>query len=408
MAQYKITVDSKVLHQLFLGNSQDAGMQALLESVLNQVLDAQVTEQLGAERYERTDERKGYRNGHYSRKMTTRVGGITLHVPRLRNGKFSTDMFTRYQRSEQALILSLMEMVVNGVSTRKVTQITEELCGTEFSKSTVSELCKRLDPIVTSWNTRPLSDREYPFVLVDALYLKVREDGRVRSRGAMVAIGVNSDGYREVLGLMLGDTESLASWSEFFGWLKRRGLRGVDLITSDDHGGLVRAIRQHFQGVTWQRCQTHFMRNVLDATPKALKDEVYSRVRAILDAPDVETARILLFQTIDAYEEKAAKAMSVLEAGFDDATAVLFFPERYRRRLRTTNSVERLNAEIRRRERVIRIFPNRDSVIRLIGALLMETDEKWSSGRKYLDMSEYHVWRKSQGKQATQKVTRIG
>lgn len=211
MAQYKITVDSKVLHQLFLGNSQDAGMQALLESVLNQILDAQASEQLGAERYERTDERKGYRNGYYSRKMTTRVGGITLHVPRLRNGKFSTDMFMRYQRSEQALILSLMEMVVGGVSTRKVTQITEELCGTEFSKSTVSELCKRLDPIVTGWNNRPLSDDEFPFVLVDALYLKVREDGRVRSRGAMVGIGVNSDGYREVLGLMLGDTESLAS-----------------------------------------------------------------------------------------------------------------------------------------------------------------------------------------------------
>ena len=408
MAQYKITVDSKVLHQLFLGNSQDEGMQALLESVLNQILDAQVTEQLGAERYERTDERKGYRNGHYSRKMTTRVGGITLHVPRLRNGKFSTDMFARYQRSEQALILSLMEMVVGGVSTRKVTQITEELCGTEFSKSTVSELCKRLDPIVTGWNNRPLSDREFPFILVDALYLKVREDGRVRSRGVMVGIGVNSDGYREVLGLMLGDTESLASWSEFFSWLKQRGLRGVDLITSDDHGGLVRAIRQHFQGVTWQRCQTHFMRNVLDATPKALKDEVKARVRAILDAPDVETARILLFQTIEAYEEKAAKAMSVLEAGFDDATAVLAFPERYRRRLRTTNSVERLNAEIRRRERVIRIFPNRDSVVRLMGALLMEVDEKWSSGRKYLDMSEYHAWRRSQGKQVARKVTCIG
>lgn len=181
----------------------------------------------------------------------------------------------------------------------------------------------------------------------------------------------------------------------------------MDLITSDDHGGLVRAIRQHFQGVTWQRCQTHFMRNVLDATPKALKDEVKARVRAILDAPDVETARILLSQTLEAYEEKAAKAMSVLESGFEDATAVLALPEKYRKRLRTTNSVERLNAEIRRRERVIRIFPNRASVVRLMGALLMEIDEKWSSGRKYLDMSEYHTWRRSQGKQATQKVTRI-
>lgn len=300
-----------------------------------------------------------------------------------------------------------MEMVVNGVSTRKVTQITEELCGTEFSKSTVSDLCKRLDPIVKAWNGRPLSENRFPFVLVDAMYLKVREDGRVRSRGVMIATGVNTDGYREVLGLMLGDTESEASWSEFFGWLKSRGLRGVDLIVSDDHGGLVRAIRQHFQGVTWQQCQTHFIRNILDATPKALKDDVYTRVRAILDAPDNETARLLLSQTIETYEDKAPKAMRILETGFDDATAVLVLPEKYRKRLRTTNRVERLNEEVRRRERVIRIFPNRESVIRLLGALLMEIDEKWASGRKYLDMSEYLEWSRAKATKPKSKVTRI-
>jgi len=181
---------------------------------LNQVLQAQATEQLRADPYERTEERQGYRNGTYPHQLTTRVGTITLRVPRIRGGKFSTELFARYQRSEQALVLALMEMVVNGVSTRKVAQITEELCGTEFSKSTVSELCKRLDPIVTAWNNRPL-DNPFPFVIVDALVLKVREDGRVRSRGVLVGIGVNTDGYREVLGLMLGDSESEVSWSEF-------------------------------------------------------------------------------------------------------------------------------------------------------------------------------------------------
>lgn len=372
MAQYQITVDSKLLHQLFLGNSQDAGVAALLESVLNQVLQAQASEQLAAEPYERTEDRQGYRNGTYPHQLTTRVGTITLRVPRIRNGKFSTELFARYQRSEQALVLALMEMVVNGVSTRKVTQITEELCGTEFSKSTVSELCKRLDPVVNAWNNRSLRDSRYPFVIVDALVLKVREEGRVRARGVMLAYGVNTDGHREILGLMLGDSESEASWSEFFAWLKSRDLRGVDLIVSDHHGGLVRAVRNHFQGVTWQRCQTHFMRNILDVTPKALQEELYPRVRAILDAPDMDTARLLLEQVLESYESKATKAMRILEAGFEDATAVLMLPERYRKRLRTTNGMERLNEEIRRRERVIRIFPNRESVVRLIGALLME------------------------------------
>ncbi|MBF7084755.1 transposase, partial [Desulfallas sp. Bu1-1] len=196
--------------------------------------------------------------------------------------------------------------------------------------------------------------------------------------------------------LMLGDSESEASWSEFFSWLKNRNLRGVDLVISDDHSGLVKAVRTHFQGVTWQRCQTHFMRNIMDATPKSVKDELYPHLRAILDAPDIGTARLLLNQTLEKFEKKAPKAMQVLESGFDDATAVLMLPEKYRRRLRTTNGVERLNEEIRRRERVIRIFPNRESVVRLIGALLMELDDKWTSGKKYLDMTEYLQWQKEQ------------
>lgn len=406
MAQYQITVDSEILHHLFLKDSKDDGVAKLLESVLNQILKAQVTEHLSAEPYERTGERQGYRNGSYPHKLTTRVGAITLRVPRIRGGKFSTELFARYQRSEQALVLALMEMVVNGVSTRKVAKVTEELCGTELSKSTVSDLCKQLDPIVTTWNARPLQDERYPFLIVDAMVLKVREEGRVRARGALMAIGVNQEGHREVLGLMLGDSESEASWNEFFSWLKSRGLCGVDLVVSDHHAGLIRSIRQHFQGVTWQRCQTHFLRNLLDATPKAWRGDLHARVRACLDAPDPETARILVNRVLEDFETKAPKAMSILEAGIEDAMAVLSLPEKYRKRLRTTNSLERLNEEVRRRERVIRIFPNRASALRLLGALLMEVDEKWASGRKYLDMTEYLEWRKSKEKPQP-KVTRI-
>lgn len=393
MAQYQINLNDEILHGLF---QRDEAVARLIEQVLNQVLQAQVTEQLKAAPYERTEERQGYRNGTLPHTLTTRVGTLTLRVPRLRNGQFSTDLFMRYQRSEQALVLALMEMVVNGVSTRKVAKITEELCGTEFSKSTVSDLCTRLDPIVHAWNNRNLREHTYPFLIVDAMVLKIREEGRVRSRSVMIATGINEEGYREILGLMLGDSESEASWTEFFSWLKSRDLRGVDIVVSDSHSGLVNAVKAQFQGCTWQRCQTHFMRNLLDATPKSLQGDVYGRVRAILDAPDLKTARVLLNQVIEDYYEKAPRAMRVLEEGFDDVTAVLELPERYRKRLRTTNGQERLNEEIRRRERVIRIFPNRESALRLLGALLMEMDEKWSTGRRYLDMTEYWDWRKVQ------------
>jgi transposase-like protein len=407
MAQYNITIDSEILHYLFVKGTKDEKLAKLLESVLNQILAAQATEQIKAEPYERTEKRQDYRNGYYSRSLITRVGTLTLRVPRLRNGKFSTDLFNRYQRSERALLLALMEMVVNGVSTRKIEEITYELCGTEFSKSTISELCKNLDPIITAWNSRPLREKSFPFVIVDAMVIRVREEGRVRQRSVLIAVGINEDGYREVLGLMIGDSESEDSWSEFFSWLKQRGLYGVDLVVSDHHNGLVQAIHRHFQGATWQRCQAHFMRNILDKTPKTLQKELHGKLRAIFEAPDSKTARMLLNQVLDEYRDKAPKAMEILEEGFEDAIAVLELPEPYRRRLRTTNMLERLNEEIRRRERVIRIFPSRESGIRLIGALLMEQDEKWASGRKYLDMTEYFEWQKEISKKSKDKVISI-
>lgn len=401
MAQPQFTINLDLLQSLF---QSDQGLPLLLQHVLNQILQMQASEQLQAEPYERSEDRTDHRNGSYTRSLTTRVGTLKLHVPRLRNGQFSTELFSRDQRSEQALILSLMEMVVQGVSTRKVTEITEELCGTSFSKSPVSDLCKRLDPAVQSFNERDLSERTYPFVLVDAIVLKVRENRRIRQMSMMVAVGVNDQGFREILGLRVGDKESYANWHDFFGWLKQRQLRGVDLVVSDSHVGLVQAVQTQFIGCTWQRCQTHFTRNILDQAPKTLMSEIQQQVRAILTAPDEETARTLLNRVLEEYGEKAPKAVKVLEEGFEDATAVLALPEPLRRKLRTTNSVERLNEEIRRRERVIRIFPNRESALRLLGALLMEIDEGWSSHRKYLDMDGYASWCKEQQEKWRQKV----
>ena len=389
MAQFNITITEELLHGLFLSNGRDEAFSKLLEEIFNQILLAQSSEQLRAEPYERTGERTAYRNGYRNRELTTRVGTLTLRVPRHRNGQFSTELFARYQRSEQALVLAMMEMVINGVSTRKVEIITEELCGKKFSKSTVSALCKKLDPIIEAFRTRPLK-YHYPFLVVDAIYVKVRENGRIRSRGLLIAIGINEEGYREVIGFRLANSESESSWGEFFSSLKERGLKNVDLVTSDDHKGLVNAVKRHFQGASWQRCQTHFSKNILDHTPKTLQPELKEELCQLYEAVDLESARSIKDRIIQTYEVKAPKATAILDEAFDDITAVLALPLKYRKRLRTTNSVERLNQEIRRRERVIRIFPNTASVIRLMGALLMEQDERWQTGRKYFDMQLYY------------------
>jgi transposase-like protein len=223
----------------------------------------------------------------------------------------------------------------------------------------------------------------------------------VRPQSALIAIGVSMKGYREIIGFRTGDSETYASWCDFFSWLKGRGLRGVDLVVSDHHGGLVKAVETQFQGVMWQRCQTHFTCNILDACPKQLQGELHSQLRVIWEPPDVETARQMLERVIGNYGKKAPRAVNTLEDGFDDAAAVLNLPEQYRKRLRTTNGIERLNEEVRRRERVIRIFPNGDSAERLLGALLMEKDEAWSTDRQYFDTRAYLEWKQGQAALAT-------
>ena len=387
MAGYELSVGRDLLPGLLSG--QD-GLAKLVEVVVNQILEAQVSEALGAERHERSEERQGYRNGYRARTLYTRVGPLTLQVPRTREGVFSTEVFKRYQRSEQAFVVALMEMVVQGVSTRKVSAITEELCGVSFSKSTVSALCAGLEVRVRGFNERPLQG-DYPFVLVDALFLKSREDDRVVQRAALIMSGIRSDGHREILGVQIGDSESFVTWDEAFRWLKGRGLKGVMFVVSDEHGGLTQAIAKHFQGATWQRCQVHLMRNLLSHSPVKVRAELASAARRVLQAADLTEARRQLAEFSQRFAKTASKAVACLEAAFDDAMAVMALPEKYRRRLRSTNMQERLNEEIRRRERVIRIFPNDDSARRLIGALLAEQNEDWQE-RKYQDMDEFHEW----------------
>ncbi len=387
MAHLNITLDEETLKELMLGN-RDQAVAKLLESVFNAVLNAEATDQLRAETYERTEERLTYRNGYRSRQLTTRVGSLTLQVPKFREGTFTTQLFSQYERSEQALLLSLMEMVIQGVSTRKISQITETLCGTSFSKSTVSALCANLDPIVKEFQNRPLT-KSYPFVMVDAIYMKARENGAVRSKGMLIAMGVNLQGQREILGFETAHAESYDAWSEFFSTLKSRGLEKVDLVVSDNHAGLVRAIREQFCGTMWQRCQTHFSRNLLDKVPKKHRMLVHSKLRDMYESLDEQVAKDRRDNLLSFLEDKSPQAATLLDESFSDVMTVLNLPQRYRRRLRTTNSIERLNEEIRRRERVIRIFPNAESTTRLIGALLLEHHEKWISGRSYLQMEDY-------------------
>ena len=387
MAGYDVTVGRELLPGLLSG--QD-GLAKLVAAVLNQILEAQVTESLGAERHERSDDRFGYRNGHRPRTLYTRVGPVTLLVLQTRDGSFSTEIFKRYQRSEQAFVLALMEMVVQGVSTRKVSAITEELCGASFSKSTVSGLCAGLDARVRAFNERRL-DADYPFVLVDALFIQSRQDDRVLMRTVLIVSGVRSDGVREILGVKIGDSESFATWDETFRWLRSRGLNGVSFVISDQHGGLREAVGKHFHDATWQRCQVHLMRNILGSCGSKIRGEVAAAAKLVFQAADLPEARRRLAEFGERFAKTAPKAVTCLEAGFDDAMAVMALPEKYRKRLRTTNMQERLNEEIRRRERVIRIFPNDESALRLIGALLAERNEAWLE-RRYLDMQEFHEW----------------
>lgn len=392
MATFEITVDEEKIQDLL---RSDRGMAALLEPVLNQLLQAEMSEHLGAKPGERTAERRGWRNGSYRRRLTTRVGTLELEVPRDREGTFQTALFERYQRSEKALVLALMQMVVQGVSTRRVKRITTKLCGREFSRQTVSRLAEGLDEQVSAWAERPLDGRAYPFLVLDAMQVKVRRQGAVRSTAVMLAVGISAAGRREILGLDVALAETGEAWRRFIQRLKARGLSGVELATSDAHDGLRQALQAAFPGLIWQRCQAHFRRNVLDQTPAAHKDRMHELLDRILTASSPERAREAADEACAEFEGQADKALQVLANGWEEATSVLALPAKYRRRLRTTNMLERFIEEIRRREKVVRIFPNEESVYRLVGALSAERHEEWSTGRRYLTMEAFYEWNAS-------------
>lgn len=365
----------------------DAGfLQGVIQGFCQEYLSRELTEFLQAERYARTEGRQGYRNGYKPRTLKTRVGRIELAVPQNREGWFHTQLFARYQRNEKALVLALQESYLQGVSTRKMKNVTEQLCGTSFSKSFVSHVCQDLDAQIDAWRNRPLT-REYPYLIVDAHYEYVRSNGEVVSKGILIVKGISKSGHREILAVEMANTESEATWGALFRKLKERGLTGVLLITSDEHKGLVAAIRRHFQGAQWQRCQTHFQRNVKDLVPRNEQGELAQALREVFDAPSLEEARELLDRMIGDYEERYPKLADKLDQDTEFVLTCFHFPAAHRKRIRTTNGLERFNEEINRRTDVIRIFPNDRSCIRLIGALAMEQSEEWLTGRRYLDMS---------------------
>jgi putative transposase len=401
MAKDHRRLDAQLVQEVLLDDP--TFLREIVERVVQQILEAEMTEHVGAAPYERVEGRTGQRNGYKPRALHTRVGTLNLLVPQDREGTFSTRLFSRYQRNEKALVLALMEMYVKGVSTRKVKEVTEELCGTTFSKSLISSLAGSLDTELQAWRNRRLEANSYPYLFVDARYEKVRVDGRVVSQGVLVVSGVRDDGFREILAVEVADTESEASYHELFRSLKTRGLGGVELVASDDHQGLKAAAFRHFQGASWQRCQVHYARNLLGMVGAARRKELAEGLRGVFAAPSREVAVRLACELAAQWRQSHPGVAEHLEEHIEECLSCLAFPESHRRRIRTTNGLERLNQEIKRRTQVVRIFPNREACLRLVTALAAEQSEEWVTGRRYLDMRELEEQRR-QEEQGTEEV----
>ena len=379
MAQFNITLNQEEIQALLLDDRGEAFKQ-ILQTSLNKILQAESAEQLKAAPYERSEERTDCRNGSRDRDLNTRVGRITLHVPRHRNVPFKTLVFDNYSRSEAALVASMAEMVVNGVSTRKVSRVMETLCGTSFSKSAVSDVCKDLETAVKEFQTRPL-EGDYPFLTVDATYFKVRENSRIISKAFMIAYGTNTEGHREILGFGVYANESSATWTDFLLSLKKRGLTGLLMITSDAHEGILNAIGKVFPTVPWQRCQFHFSRNITNKAPKKYQTGLRAELQELFNCKTIAEARKVRDRIIEDYRDVAESAVTCLDEGFESAMTVMLLPAWLRRFYRTSNQIERLNKELKRRSKVIGVFPNEDSVLRLMGSVLMERHDAMLGGR---------------------------
>lgn len=361
------------------------GLPDAIAALINEAMRLERIHHLEADAYERSEKRRGYANGYKPRGLKTRMGQLDLRVPQVREGGFYPSSLEKGIRSERALKLALAEMYVSGVSTRKVARITEELCGFEVSSSEVSRCAALLDDQLSSWRQRPLGD--YPYVVLDARYESIRHGGSVVDAAVLLALGVRRDGKRELLGVSVALSEAEVHWRNFLAELKDRGLHGIRLLVSDDHAGLKAARMAIFPSVPWQRCQFHLQQNASGYVPRQeMKAAVASDIRAIFTAPDETEAKRLLGLFADRYKSKAPRlsawALEALPQGF----TVFALPEAHRRRLRTTNALERVNKEIKRRTRVATLFPNEASCERLVTAVIMEISEEWMTGKVYLNM----------------------
>jgi putative transposase len=371
------------LQEIF-GVNKDS-FRELLREVLQEVLEQEMTEAIGAEKGERSPVRLGYRSGYYGRALVTRVGKLELRIPQDRQGHFSTQIFERYQRSEKALVSALAEMYIQGVSTRKVKAITEELCGHAFSASAISAVNKTLDESLERFAKRPLEEN-YPYLVLDARYEKVREDGVIRSQAVQIAIGINDEGRRQVLAVELANRESQTSWRDVLLGLKSRGLKGVEFVVSDDHPGLKRAIAEVIPEAVWQRCYVHFLRNALDHLPRKAVDDCRQELRWLYDRRDLSEAQKDLAQWLERWGTRYPKLCEWVEENIGETFSFYRLPLQHHKHLKSTNMLERFNEEIKRRTRVVRIFPNEASCLRLIRALAVETHEGWLEGSRYLNM----------------------
>ena len=359
----------------------------VLQILLDQAMKIERTEALGAEPYERSKRRRGYANGYKPKTLDTRMGRITVNVPQVRGDlKFFPSALEKGCRSERALKVAIAEMYVKGISTRKVNDILEKLCGLQISSSQVSRVAGLLDEETSQWNSRPLG--EVPYVVLDARYEKVRHGGSVVCCAVLVAVGLGTDGKRTILGTSVSLSEAEPHWREFLKSLQERGLCGVRYVVSDDHDGLKTALHARMSGVPWQRCQCHLQRNAMAYVPKvSMRKDVASDIRDIFNSPDRQDAEARLKRYVQKYSQSAPKLAEWMEQNIPEGFTVFILPRSHRRLLRTTNMLERLNEEIKRRTRVAGLFPNEPSLLRLVGALLMETDEDWQTGRRYLDMT---------------------
>ncbi len=379
------TLSPALLEQL-AANGLDA-LPDLIRIMINTAMQIERQRHLGVGPYERSPERQGYANGYKPKTVTTRVGDITFAVPQVRDGSCYPQALEKGLRSERALMLALAEMYVQGVSTRKVAAITEHLCGTSISSTQVSRAAAQLDGVLEGWRTRPLG--VCPYLFLDARYEKVRQEGQVRDVAVLIASGVAPTGKRQLLGVSVALGEHEVHWRSFLQHLVARGLCGVQLVISDDHAGLCAARQAVLGGVLWQRCQFHLQQNASAYVPRhGMKAEVAADMRAIFKALNRTEAETLLAKVVQKYAKSAPRLATWLETNIPEGLTVCAFPEAHRRLLRTTNGLERVNKEIRRRTRVVGIFPNDGACLRLVSAITMESSDEWEAGKAYLSFSE--------------------